>query len=507
MGNLYSLFKKKFASNGNKPSIISYEGITLLTFEELDEASAKMASLLASLSLKPGDRLIVQVEKSIEMMVLYLACLRRGIIFIPLNTAYTNNELDYFICNAQPKLIVCSPERKNEVQLLADSHNVDQVLTLGSDRSGTLLAKANKCDIDQHVEMVDENDIAAILYTSGTTGLSKGAMLTHRNLATNAQSLRQIWGWKSDDVLLHALPIFHAHGLFVGIHLALLSASSMIFLPKFRTDQTIDNLSKATVFMGVPTFYTRLLEESTFTLDSCSNIRLFISGSAPLLDNTFTSFFERSGQSILERYGMTEAVMITSNPLIGDRIAGSVGYPLPDVQVRVVDKKGERIYDGSVGQLEIIGPNIFKGYWQMPEKTKEEFTKDGFFRTGDLATISPDGRVYIVGRDKDLIITGGFNVYPKEIETVLDAEKDVKESAVIGIIHPDFGEAVTAVVVPIHGTSINIDSLLEKMQIKLARFKLPKKIIVVDCLPRNAMGKIQKNQLRNEYCEIYKITK
>jgi malonyl-CoA/methylmalonyl-CoA synthetase len=504
MSNLYSLFRSRFSAKGAESSILSADREVVLTFDQLDESSAGMAGLFDSLGLVQGDRIIVQVEKSIEIMLIYLGCLRRGIIFIPLNTAYTSNEVDYFVSNAKPALIVCCPKAEDRLSLVAQKNDVSHLLTLSSDGGGSLIQRARDIKPVYDIIDVEDDDIAAILYTSGTTGASKGAMLSHKNLSSNVQALHQIWGWQADDVLLHTLPIFHAHGLFVGVHLALLNASAMIFLPKFNDQQVIGLLNHATVFMGVPTFYTRLLDNDSFTKETCANMRLFISGSAPLLGETFDNFFTQTGHKILERYGMTEATMITSNPLDGERVASTVGFPLPDVQARVVDEQGQTIGDEQqIGQLEIVGPNVFKGYWKMPEKTKEEFTSDGFFRTGDLATIDKEGRVAIVGRSKDLIISGGYNVYPKEIESHIDDILGVKESAVIGLQHAEFGEAVTAVVVLEEDSEATKQIIIDSLKDSLAKFKLPKEIFFVDQLPRNTMSKVQKKQLRDEYQGTY----
>ena len=501
MNNLYGLFKDQFSQYAHRSCILSPQGEKLFSFAQIDEQSALMSGVLVSLDVNRGDRVIVQVDKSVQMMILYLACLRQGIIFIPLNTAYTANEMDYFIANAQPKLIVGQGGNVSKLQTIADTHRVEHVLTLEGMGPGSICHLLQSSCADHSIVKVATDTVAAVLYTSGTTGLSKGAMLTHKNLSSNALALQQIWGWRDDDILLHALPIFHAHGLFVGIHLALLNASPMLFLPTFDAVQVIDNLPKATVFMGVPTYYVRLLANPEFSGKSCSNIRLFISGSAPLSEETFVSFAKRVGQNILERYGMTEAVMITSNPLQGPRIPGTVGYALPDVNVRVVDKSGRQITSGDIGELEITGPNVFPGYWQMPEKTQQEFTQDGFFRTGDLATITADGRVSIAGRSKDLIISGGYNVYPKEIEDHINRIDGVHECAVIGIPHSDFGEAVAAVVILEGARSVSQQSITKALQPLLARFKIPKYVFFADTLPRNAMGKVQKKILRTQHID------
>lgn len=493
--NFYALSAKNFPRDENAPCLIDGNGANLLTYPALDQNSAQLAGLLKNLGLKRGDRLIAQVEKSPGAILLYLACLRRGIIFIPLNTAYTAAEVNIFLDDAEPKVLVC--RSSDAAELTASS--TTRVLTLDGDGSGSLFERASDARPESEVLNTREDEVAAILYTSGTTGRSKGAMLTHGNLATNSQALTQTWGWRREDFLLHALPIFHAHGLFVGVHLALFNGSTMIFLPKFSADEVIANLPNATVFMGVPTFYTRLLANSTFNRSTCANMRLFISGSAPLLEETFAEFAARTGQTILERYGMTEALMITSNPLNDARIAGSVGYALPGVRLRIVDDEGAVAAADEVGNLQISGPNVFKGYWRQPKKTAEEFTDDGYFKTGDLATVSSTGRVTLVGRSKDLIISGGLNIYPKEVENALDQHERVIESAVIGIPHADFGEAVVAVVVLTAGAEFDVTELAEFVKPMLANFKRPKSYVAVDELPRNAMGKVQKNELREKY--------
>lgn len=458
--NLYDLLASRFPADRSKPAFLLPDG-GAISYGELEDDVARTASLLIEYEVEPGDRVALQSEKSVAAVAVYLATLKVGAVFLPLNTAYTEAEVDYFLEDAEPVLFVEDAEA-----LVADA------------RSRPPLADTL---------VMDDDDLAAIIYTSGTTGRSKGAMLSHGNLAANAQALHQIWGFTSGDVLLHALPIFHVHGLFVGLHCAFLSGAPMVWLPKFDDAQVLDGLSKATVMMGVPTFYTRLLANSDFTQDRASHMRLFISGSAPLLESTFAEFEARTGKRILERYGMSEAVIITSNPLDGERIAGSVGHPLPGVDLRIAG--------GETGTIEIKGPSVFGAYWRMPEKTAEEFTADGYFITGDVGRQDPDGRVWISGRAKDLIISGGFNVYPKEIELIFDELAGVSESAVIGVPHPDFGEAVVAVVI---GQGDEAD-LIAQARIKLAAFKAPKRVFFVDELPRNAMGKVQKNLLRARF--------
>ena len=449
------------------------------------------------------DRVVVQVDKSVDAVSLYLACLRAGAIYIPLNTAYTPAEVGYFLSDSTPRVFVCRSGTEVALAGVARTAGVAEVLTLGGDGSGSLIDALREPAPGDDVAVVEADELAAILYTSGTTGRSKGAMLSHANLASNAQVLFEYWHWRADDVLLHALPIFHVHGLFVALHCALLGGSRVIFLPRFDAATVIDRLPQASVMMGVPTFYTRLLDRDDFTADVCRNMRLFISGSAPLLAETHRAFEQRTGHRILERYGMTEAGMITSNPYDGERIAGTVGYALPGVDARVADERGHEVPRGETGVLEITGPNVFRGYWQMPDKTAEEFRGDGYFVTGDIAVMADDGRVTIVGRAKDLIISGGFNVYPKEIESQIDELPGVRESAVIGVPHADFGEGVTAVVVPDGVGVLTEEAVIEALKDRLARFKQPKRVFIVDELPRNTMGKVQKNVLRDTYRDTF----
>jgi len=501
--NLYSLFLERFPDDVNALFLDDVDG-RQLRYSEIQQRSGQMLSLLQQLGVKKGDRVVVQVEKSVEAVLLYLACLRAGAIYIPLNTAYTSSEVAYFLDDAAPGLFVCTPDRKDELKAVADACKVSEILSLGTAGDGDLMDVLEPLSASDEVVEVEADELAAILYTSGTTGRSKGAMLSHANLATNALVLFDAWHWQKDDVLLHALPIFHVHGLFVALHCALLGGSRVIFMARYDPDVVMRKLPEATVMMGVPTFYTRLLGRSDFSRDMCTNMRLFISGSAPLLADTHREFEARIGHRILERYGMTEAGMITSNPYAGERVAGTVGYPLPDVSARVVDKQGNRLPPGEAGVLEITGPNVFKGYWNMPEKTAGEFRPDGWFITGDIASMSEDGRVTIVGRDKDLIISGGFNVYPKEVESEIDDIAGVKESAVICVPHPDFGEGVTAVVVADGSSEISREAIIAALTDRLARFKQPKQVFIVDELPRNAMGKVQKNILRETHKDLFK---
>lgn len=471
----------------------------IMTFADVEKLSAEIAGVLLANGLVKGDRVVAQIEKSPFNVALYLACLRQGVIFIPLNTAYKSAELEYFLTDSAAKLLVCAPDKLRELQPLARQCGINHVLTADIHGRGSLQKSCSEHTPDRTVRMMAESDVAAILYTSGTTGAAKGAMLTHGNLASNVKALHQIWGWKSEDVLLHTLPIFHAHGLFVGVHLSLFNASSMIFMPRFEPDQVIDLLPEATVFMGVPTFYNRLIMNKRLSPEHCSKIRLFISGSAPLRLEEFEAFRARTGHCILERYGMTEALMITSNPLTGERVPGSVGYPLPGVSVRVVSKSGTELASEEIGQLQIRGPNVFSGYWRNPEKTQEEFTEDGYFRTGDLCTKSNDGRISIVGRDKDMIISGGYNIYPSEIEKRIMEVGGVVDCAVFGLPNADFGECVAAVIVAEKPNAVTVDSVVEHLRTLLAGFKQPRKIFFRDALPRNAMGKVVKAELRAIY--------
>jgi malonyl-CoA/methylmalonyl-CoA synthetase len=501
--NLYSLFLERFPDDVNALFLDDVNG-RQLRYSEIQLSSGQMLSLLQQLGVQKGDRVVVQTDKSIEAVLLYLACLRAGAIYIPLNTAYTASEVAYFLDDATPRLFVCTPARKDELRAVAVACKVPEVLNLGMVGDGDLMDGLESRSASDEIVEVEADELAAILYTSGTTGRSKGAMLSHANLASNALVLFDTWRWQSDDVLLHALPIFHVHGLFVALHCALLGGSRIIFMARFDPQVVMRKLPEATVMMGVPTFYTRLLGHDDFNREICANMRLFISGSAPLLAETHREFEARIGHRILERYGMTEAGMITSNPYDGERIAGTVGYPLPDISARVADKHGNKLPPGEAGVLEITGPNVFKGYWNMPEKTAEEFRPDGWFITGDIALMTDDDRVTIVGRNKDLIISGGFNVYPKEVESEIDAIVGVKESAVIGVPHPDFGEAVTAIVVTDGSAEICSETIIAALTDRLARFKQPKHVFIVDELPRNAMGKVQKNVLREIHKDLFK---
>ncbi len=523
--NFYALVESRLPRDLSSICIETHDGL-LYSWRDLHFASGRIAGWLASLNLPPGadgqpPRVAVQVEKSPEALMLYLATLRAGLAYVPLNTAYQRTEIDYFLNDAQPAVFVCTPQRQLELEPIARAAGVAHVVTLGEGRDGSLLEAAAASADGFPTAARKADDLAAILYTSGTTGRSKGAMLTHGNLASNAQVLDEFWGFKEErdagdqDVLLHALPLFHVHGLFVASHAALLAGAKMIFLPKFDAKDVIRRLPKATVMMGVPTYYVRLLAEQNFDRHVCRNMRLFISGSAPLLTETFTEFQKRTGQTILERYGMSETLMLTSNPYFGiaarERVGGTVGVPLPGVAVRAVNDDGSMCRPGEIGQVQVKGPNVFAGYWRMPEKTAEEFTADGFFRTGDVGHFGgppgsgkPDTYLTLVGRSKDLIISGGYNVYPKEIESYIDEMPGVVESAVIGLPHPDFGEAVAAVVVAQSSAAVDADAVIAQLRQQIANYKVPKRVWVVGELPRNAMGKVQKNVLREQYAQTFR---
>ncbi len=500
--NLYALFRSRFPTDLDACWPETDDG-HYYSWRDLERGSAKIANLLASLKLPAGSRVAAQVEKSPEALMLYLATVRAGLVYLPLNTAYRAAEIEYFIGNAAPAVVVCAPLSFGWVAQLAFKAGVQHVYTLDEPRdgrnSGSLLSRAVHCADSFDTVHSDADDLAAILYTSGTTGRSKGAMLTHGNLASNICTLHEAWQWQPGDVLLHALPLFHIHGLFVAAHGALYNGSKMIFLPKFDSSAVVRQLPRSSVFMGVPTYYVRLLSDPAFTREVCAGMRLFVSGSAPLLTETFGQFAERTGHTILERYGMSETAMLTSNPFEGERRAGTVGPALPGVSVRVVNGAGEPCAVGEIGDIQVKGPNVFKGYWQMPEKTAEEFTADGYFRTGDVGRFDADGYLSIVGRSKDLIISGGYNVYPKEIESVIDELPGVLESAVIGVPHPDFGEAVTAVVVARDGATLSETAIIGELKSRIANFKVPKRVHVVAELPRNTMGKVQKNLLRERF--------
>lgn len=496
--NLYALFAENFPADADNCCIETHDG-RFYSWSDLECASAKLANLLAGLDLPEGARIAVQVEKSPEALMLYLATIRAGFVYLPLNTAYRASEIAYFVDNAEPAVVVCAPQNFGWVSQIAFKSGVKHVFTLSENRQGSLLARAAHLSSQFQTVPRGNDDLAAILYTSGTTGRSKGAMLSHGNLASNAQVLRDYWRWQPDDVLLHALPLFHVHGLFVASHGALLNGSKMIFLPAFDSTEVIRHMPRSTIFMGVPTYYVRLLADPHCNKEVCSNVRLFVSGSAPLLPDTFDAFSERTSHVILERYGMTETNMLVSNPYEGERRAGTVGFPLPGVDVRVTDVDENPRASGEIGDVQVRGPNVFKGYWRMPEKTAEEFTADGYFKTGDVGRFDADGYLTIVGRSKDLIISGGYNVYPKEIESVIDEMDGVAESAVIGVPHPDFGEAVTAVIVTKDAGTADEAGVIAHLKQRIANFKVPKRVFFVDALPRNTMGKVQKNLLRERF--------
>ncbi len=507
--NLFAALRAAFPADLDAIAIETADGPgapLFYTWRDLERATAMIANLLASLQLPAGARVAVQTEKSVEALMLYLAVLRAGYVYLPLNTAYQAAEIEYFVGNAEPSVVVCSGKNFGWVSKIAFQAGTKHVFTLNDDRTGTLLDRAAYHG-DVHVPaQKSADDLAAILYTSGTTGRSKGAMLTHGNMLSNARVLKDYWGWVPGDVLIHVLPIFHVHGLFVASHGALLNGSRMIWFAKFDPAAVVKRLPEASVFMGVPTLYVRLLAEPGFGRERCRNMRLFIAGSAPLLIETFNEFRERSGHTILERYGMSETVMLTSNPYHatdGERRGGTVGFPLPGVGLRVSDDKGQPCPTGEIGGIEVKGPNVFRGYWRMPEKTQEEFTADGWFKTGDVGKVDERGYVTIVGRSKDLIITGGYNVYPAEIEGYLNDMPGVAESAVIGVPHPDFGEGVVAVVVARPGASPEPAALIAALKGQIANFKVPKHCFVVDALPRNTMGKVQKNLLREQHKGLF----
>jgi malonyl-CoA/methylmalonyl-CoA synthetase len=510
MSNLYLRFKSHGWS-GERAFIRNVDD-GVITYAEAEQRSTQLAAALQSWRVQPGDRVVVQVEKSATALLLYLACLRAGAVYVPLNTAYTTAELEYFISDAQPTLVICAPDQQQSIGNIAAAQPACRVATLSNDGLyGSVVHRAEqfgKHVADQFVDVPRKGgDLAAILYTSGTTGRSKGAMLTHENLASNCFTLQDCWRYTENDVLLHALPIFHTHGLFVATNVTLAAGASMMLMTKFEPLLIRRFMSQATVLMGVPTFYVRLLQEAWLGRQATQGMRLFISGSAPLLTETHRLWQERTGHAILERYGMTETNMNTSNPYAGERVPGTVGLPLPGISVRVVHQElGTPLGIEEIGMIEVKGPNVFCGYWQMPEKTHAEFREDGYFITGDLGMVDARGYLHIVGRGKDLVITGGFNVYPKEVENEIDALPGVQESAVIGIAHPDFGEGVTAVVVlacSANAAQLTESYVITQLRQRLAAFKVPKRVMFSDTLPRNTMGKVQKNVLRDLYQHLY----
>ena len=505
--NLFAALRAQFPTDLDQTAIEVADAPGLnYRWRDLERATAMLANLLVSLDLPAGSRVAVQTEKSVEALMLYLAVLRAGYVYLPLNTAYQATELEYFIGNAEPAVLVCMARNFGWVSRIAFKAGTAHVFTLNDDRSGSLLERA-AYQSDQHLPAVKSaDDLAAILYTSGTTGRSKGAMLSHGNLLSNALTLKTYWDWQPGDVLIHALPIFHVHGLFVASHGALLNGSKMIWFAKFEPSAVVARLPDATVFMGVPTLYVRLLAEPTFGSEACRQMRVFISGSAPMLIETFNEFKARNGHTIVERYGMSETVMLTSNPCRsadGERTGGTVGFALPGVGVRVTDDKGSPCGVDEIGNIEVTGPNVFSGYWRMPEKTKEEFTADGWFKTGDVGKCDARGYFTIVGRSKDLIISGGYNVYPAEIEGYINDMAGVAESAVVGVPHRDFGEAVVAVVVAKPGATLVGTDIIARLKSKIANFKVPKQVFVAAELPRNAMGKVQKKLLRDQHKALF----
>ena len=489
--NLYKNLKEGFVDS--KPFLVSPNSEVIYSYADIDHLSGLVATHLAERGLVSGDRIFVQVEKSVNVVVLYLACLRSGIVYIPLNTQYLKHELEFFTADARPKIVITDKERKNTFERFTKTSDIlilDELISISE--------KLKIPELNYELDEFSGDAAAAMLYTSGTTGKPKGAILSHKNLIANAQSLTHAWNWSKDDVLIHALPIFHVHGLFVGLNLPLANGSSIIYLDKFSSQQVINILPKATVFMGVPTYYVRMLSERALTKDSCKSIRVFISGSAPLLEQTFRDFKKKTGHEIVERYGMTETGMNASNPLQGLRKPGSVGLPLEGVQIRARTDSGHISKAGEPGEIEVKGQNVFAGYWNREEYRSRDFTEDGFFRTGDLGRIDSEGYLFLIGRKKDLIISGGLNVFPKELELVIDSFTEVKESAVIGLPHPDFGEQVVAVIVAEETSRLDKPMLINKMRNKIASFKIPKEVYFFDELPRNTMGKVQKNILRKK---------
>ena len=499
--NLFAALRAAFPKDLNSCAVETDSGLQY-SWRDLDEATAMVANLLEFLELPKGARIAVQVEKSVEALVLYLATLRAGLVYLPLNTAYQSAEMAYFIEDAKPSVVVCSGRNFGWISKMAFMAGTAHVFTLNDDRTGSLLDRAAQFPRAHTIAPRQADDLAAIIYTSGTTGRSKGAMLSHGNLLSNARVLQTYWDWKPGDVLIHALPIFHVHGLFVAIHGALINGSKMVWCAKFDPKVVLQHFPRATVFMGVPTLYVRLLAEAGLTAQVTKNMRLFVSGSAPMLVDTHHQWQARTGHTILERYGMSETVMLTSNPgraSDGERVVGTVGKPLPGVQLRVRNEADKDVPVGDTGGIEVRGPNVFQGYWQMPEKTAQEFTSDGFFKTGDVGHVDAKGYVTIVGRSKDLIISGGYNVYPAEIEGYINNLPGVAESAVVGVPDADFGEVGVAVIVPLAGAAVDPAQVLATLKATLANFKVPKRCVVVAELPRNAMGKVQKNLLREKY--------
>ena len=498
--NIYELFATKFADSIDAPFLTVPDG-PVYTYGQVARRSAAIAAVLAEAGAEPGDRVVVQVDKSADAVALYLACLRAAFVCVPLNTAYTPEEVGFFLGDANPAVFVYKSGRSQKLKPVADIADVPATFTLSGKGTGSLAEAAAEIEPMSAVIERGPDDIACMVYTSGTTGRSKGAMLTNRAIASNARALHAIWRWRPGDVLLHALPIFHIHGLFVALHCAMLNASEVIFVPKFDAEQVRSLLPRATVMMGVPTFYSRLLADPDFGPADCKTIRMFTSGSAPLSETVFHDFIRRTGHTITERYGMTETGIIASNPPEGQRIAGTVGFALPDMEVRIADEKDEPLAPDEIGEVQVRGPHVFPGYWGLDDKTAESLTGDGYFRTGDIGSMAADGRLTLAGRSTDMIISGGYNVYPKEIELLLDQQEGVEESAVVGLEHPDFGEAVTAFVVA--DETVTEDGLFAAIEESLANFKRPKRYVFLDELPRNSMGKVQKAGLRKAYAELY----
>jgi malonyl-CoA/methylmalonyl-CoA synthetase len=504
--NIYAVFSSHFPADRDRVFIETDAGASY-TYRDLERQTARLAAFFTALGLVPGDRVAVQVDKSPQAYFLYLATVRAGLVYLPLNPAYQSGELEHFIADAKPRAAIARPAAMTTLQRLVFVAGGQHVLSLDENGEGTLTEAAAQGRAQFDTAVCPADDLAVILYTSGTTGRSKGAMISHGNLAANGTALAQAWGFGPNDVLLHALPIFHIHGLFLSSHCTLLSGSKMLLMSKFDAPGVVEALPRATVFMGVPTYYTRLLAEPGFNVEACRTVRLFVSGSAPLLSETFNAFKERTGHAILERYGMTETGVNTSNPLHGERIAGTVGLALPGQQVRVVDASDQPLLAGEIGSIQAKGANVFSGYWRMPERTREEFTADGYFRTGDMGMFDALGYLSIVGRSKDMIISGGLNVYPKEVEAVIDEMPGVVESAVIGLPHLDFGEAVSAVVIRAPESPLTEESIVAAVRGKLANFKIPKRVFFVEDLPRNTMGKVQKNLLRDRYQDAFEPTR
>ena len=494
------LFDSIFGPTRNSSSTFLINDDKKINYADFHIMINQLANVLIQKGMKPGDRVAVQAEKSNTQIALYAATIKAGGVYLPLNTGYTASELDYFIKDSSAKIIIVDKNVENKIVNNLDVNTV--LLTLNSDETGSLTNLAYEQEFFFDTIERGPDDLAAILYTSGTTGKSKGAILSHQNLLSNTKVLKDYWKFTKEDVLLHMLPIYHTHGLFVASNLLAYVGGSMIFLPKFDIEQAIKWMNKSTTMMGVPTFYTRLLSDSRFNHSLTEHMRLFISGSAPLLATTHKEFEDRTSKKILERYGMTETNMCTSNPYDNNRVAGTVGLPLPGIQLRIADDKGNEVEQGQIGIIELKGENVFKGYWQMPDKTSESFREDGFFITGDMAKVDNNGYITIVGRDKDLIISGGLNIYPKEVETKIDELTSIEESAVFAAPHKDFGEAVVAAVVR-KNESIFEEEIINYLSDKLAKFKQPKKIIFLDSLPRNAMGKVQKAELRKKYQKLF----